>query len=260
MNRDLLRQIVNVIVFIATVVINALANALPLNGQTTGAISDSFIVYFTPAGYVLSIWGLIYLALGAFTVYQALPAQRTNPRLRRIGYLFAFSSIANTAWLFFWHYNQYPLTLVAMLLLLVTLIVLYTRLHIGKQAPSKVERWTINFPFSLYLGWITVATIANVTSLLDYLKWNAWGIAPETWTAVMLAVAVLVAALMLLSRRDTTYLLVLVWAFAGIAIKHAAVPSVTTAAWVAAALVALMAAANLVWKRKLLSIPLFEPE
>lgn len=255
MNRDSLRQITNVIIFIATVVVNGLANALPLNGQTTGGISDSFKVFFVPAGYVFSIWGLIYLALGAFTVYQALPAQRENPRLRRIGYWFAAGSLANGAWIFFWHYNLYPLTLVMMLTLLVALLIIYTRLQIGVKAPSKVERWTVNFPFSLYLGWITVATIANVTSLLDYLKWNAWGVAPELWTVIMLAVAVIVAGLLFATRRDSTYLFVLVWAFAGIAIKHSAVPAVTTAAWVATGLVALMAVANLALKRKL--IPLF---
>lgn len=254
MNRDIARQLITVLVFIATVIVNSLANALPLNGQTTGAISDSFKVFFVPAGYVFSIWGLIYLALGTFTVYQALPAQRTNPRLRRIGYWFIAGSIANIAWIFFWHYNIFPLTLVMMLILLVSLLVVYVRLEIGVKAPSKIERWTINFPFSLYLGWITVATIANVTSLLDYLKWNGWGIAPEIWTVVMLAVAVIVAGLMLLSRRDSTYLLVLVWAFVGIALKHSAVPTVTIAAWVAAALVAAFAVANWLWKRKLVKI------
>lgn len=255
MNRDLVRQSITVIVFLATVVVNALANALPLNGQTTGGISDSFKVFFVPAGYVFSIWGLIYLALGAFTIYQALPAQRENPRLRRIGYWFVAGSLANSAWIFFWHYNIYPLTLVMMLILLVSLLVIYTRLQVGANAPSNIERWTVNFPFSLYLGWITVATIANVTSLLDYLKWNAWGIAPEVWTAIMLVVAVIVAGLMFATRRDSTYLLVLVWAFVGIALKHSAVPTVTTAAWVAAGLVAVMAVANLVLKRKLIALP-----
>lgn len=255
MNRDLVLQIITVIVFIATVVVNSLANALPLNGQTTGAISDSFKVFFVPAGYVFSIWGLIYLALGVFTVYQALPAQRANPRLRKIGYWFVAGSIANTAWIFLWHYNQYPLTLLAMLTLLAALIVIYVRLEIGKTAPSSLERWTVNFPFSLYLGWITVATIANVTALLDYLKWNGWGIAPEVWTAIMLTAAVIIAGLMLLTRRDSTYLLVLVWAFVGIAVKHSATPSVSLAAWVAAGLVAAFAAANWIRNRKAHALP-----
>ncbi len=118
MRKDIIRQWVNLLAFGATFALNGLANALPLNGQSTGEISDRFQVYFVPAGYVFSIWGLIYLGLGAFAVYQALPAQREAPRLRRIGYLFALSCLANIAWLFLWHYEQFPLTLVAMLSLL----------------------------------------------------------------------------------------------------------------------------------------------
>ena len=103
MKKDIVRQVVNLLATVATITINGLANALPLNGQTTGEISDRFDVYFVPAGYVFSIWGLIYLALSAFAVYQALPAQRENPHLRRIGYLFALSCVANSAWIFLWH-------------------------------------------------------------------------------------------------------------------------------------------------------------
>lgn len=95
--KDTLRQIANVFALLATIVVNGLANALPLNGLSTGEISDRFEVYFVPAGYVFSIWGLIYLALVAFAIYQALPAQRENPRLRRVGYLFVLSCAANVA-------------------------------------------------------------------------------------------------------------------------------------------------------------------
>jgi hypothetical protein len=97
MKKDIIRQFVNVLAVVAVLVVNGLANALPLNNQTTGEISDRFQVYFVPAGYVFSIWGLIYLGLLAFAVFQALPAQRDNPRLRRVGYLFAASCVANIA-------------------------------------------------------------------------------------------------------------------------------------------------------------------
>jgi benzodiazapine receptor len=239
-NRDTVRQIVNVIAFIAVVVVNGLATALPLNGQQTGAISDRFAIYFVPAGYVFSIWGLIYLALLGFTIYQALPAQRESPRLRGIGYLFALSCAANIAWLFLWHYNVFVLTLIAMGTLLACLIAIYLRLDIGHTPASTAERWLVNIPFSLYLGWITVATIANVTQVLFYIGWNGFGIGPEIWAVIMLAVAVVVAALMARDRGDIAYLLVLVWAFAGIGVKQAASSLVSTAAWLATALVALM--------------------
>jgi benzodiazapine receptor len=250
MKKDTLRQWVNVLAVVATLVINGLANALPLNGLTTGEISDRFQVYFVPAGYVFSIWGLIYVALVAFAVYQALPSQRDNPRLRRIGYLFALSCVANVAWLFFWHYEVFPLTLVAMLALLLLLIAIYLRLGIGRAQVSTAEKWLVHVPFSIYLGWITVATIANVTSLLDYLNWSGWGISPEAWTVIMLVAAVGIASAVSLTRGDVAYMLVIVWAFAGIAVKHAGTPVVATAAWVTTALAALMLVVGLLFRKR----------
>jgi benzodiazapine receptor len=251
MKKDTLRQAVNLLAVLATIVVNGLANALPLNGQTTGEISDRFQVYFVPAGYVFSIWGLIYLGLIAFAVYQALPTQRDSLRLRRIGYLFALSCAANIAWIFLWHYEVFPLTLVAMLALLLLLIAIYLRLDIGRARVPAAEKWLVHIPFSIYLGWITVATIANVTSLLDYLNWDGWGISPEAWTVIMLVAGLGIASAVSLTRGDVAYMLVIVWAFAGIAVKHAGTPVVATAAWVTTALAALMLVVGLICGRVL---------
>ena len=240
MQRNLIRQIVNVLAVIATIAINGLANALPLNGLTTGEISDRFHVYFVPAGYVFAIWGLIYLGLILFAIYQALPAQRDNPRLGRIGYFFALSCLANIVWLFLWHYEQFPLTLVAMFSLLGLLIAIYLRLGIGRGAVSSGERWLVQVPFSVYLGWVTVATLANVTDVLDYLGWNGWGIRPEVWAVIMLVVGGGITFLVSLTRSDMAFLLVILWAYAGIAIKQAATPLVAYAAWLIAALLLLL--------------------
>jgi hypothetical protein len=240
MNKDLLRQIINVLAVIVTITINILANALPINGQNTGDISDMFQVFFVPAGYVFSIWGLIYIGLLAFAVYQALPAQRENPRLRKIGYWFALSCLANSVWIFMWHYNLFPLSLLVMLVLLAALLVIYLRLDIGRTRVSTVERWCVNIPFSVYLGWITVATVANVTDVLYDLGWNGFGIAPETWAVIMLIIAAGLGVAMAVTRRDVAYLLVLVWAFAGIGVKQAAVPLVATTAWIVTALMIFM--------------------
>jgi len=250
MRKDIARQWTNVLAVVATVFVNALANILPLNGLNTGEISDRFQVYFVPAGYVFSIWGLIYLALAAFAVYQALPAQRDNPRLRHVGYLFALSSVANIAWLFLWHYEVFSLTLFAMLAILLTLIVIYLRLGTGRTKVSAAERWLVQVPFSIYLGWITVATVANVTQLLDYLNWDGWGISPEIWTVIILGAATLIGSLVSLTRGDIAYMLVLVWAFAGIAIKHTATPLVAIGAWVAVGIVALMTVVGPVFHRR----------
>jgi hypothetical protein len=237
MTKDIFRQILVILALVGVIVMNGLANALPLNGLQTGEISDRFAIYFVPAGYVFSIWGLIYLALIGYAVFQALPAQRANPRLQAIGYWFVLSCVANVVWLFLWHYEQFTWTLVAMLALLASLIVIYLRLDIGRSRATTAERWLVEAPFSLYLGWITVATIANVTQLLYYLGWNGWGLPPESWFVLVLVAALVIAGLMAYTRRDFVYLLVLVWAFIGIATKHAAVPLVSLSTWIVTLLI-----------------------
>ena len=237
--KDTLRQISVILTILATITVNGLANALPINGQNTGEISDRFEVYFVPAGYVFSIWGLIYLGLIAFAIFQALPSQRDNPRLRAAGWWVSLGGLANIAWIFLWHYEQFPLTLVAMLVLLATLIVTYLHLEIGRSAVSAAERWAVRLPFSIYLGWITVATVANVTSVLDFLQWDGFGIAPEIWMAIVLAAVLVIAVLMNFTRRDVAYAAVILWALAGISVKHAAVPAVAIPTWITFGLVLL---------------------
>ena len=250
MNKDTVRQVVNVLAVVAVIVVNWLANALPINGQTQAEISDRFDVFFVPAGYAFSIWGLIFLGLIAFAVYQALPAQRENARLRRVGYLFALSCVANITWLFLWHYEVFVLTLVAMLALLLLLIAIYLRLDIGRAQVGGVERWLVDVPFSVYLGWITVATIANVTVVLDYLGWNGWGISPQAWTVIMLFAGLVIATAMSLTRADVAYSLVLIWAYVGIAVKHQDTPVVAITAWVTAALIGLMLVIGVLFKQQ----------
>ncbi|UCF61033.1 MAG: hypothetical protein JSV37_14945 [Anaerolineaceae bacterium] len=255
MNNDKLRQAIVVVMVIATIVVNGLATALPLNGQTTGEISDRFEVFFVPAGYVFTIWGLIYLGLGAYAIFQAIPAQSDNQRLRRIGVPFTIASLANMAWIFLWHYEQFPLTLVAMLTLLISLIVIYLRLDIGRAEVSTAERWSVHVPFSIYLGWITVATIANVTSLLDYINWSGWGINPEVWAVIMLIAGLAIALAMSLTRGDVAYLLVLIWAFVGIAMKHQGAALVAPAAWITSGLVLVVLVVGVFLKSRSLATP-----
>jgi len=229
----------NLLALIVTLVVNGLANALPINGLNTGQISDRFQVYFVPAGYVFSIWGLIYLGLLAFGIYQALPAQRGNARLQRIGYWIVLGCLANAVWILLWHFGFFLWTLVAMFALLITLIVIYLRLGIGRAAVPSVERWVVHTPVSIYLGWITVATVANVTDVLWYLGWGGWGISPQTWAVIMLFVAAGIALLVNWTRADVAYVLVIVWAFVGIAVKQANVEAVARAARALALIVAL---------------------
>jgi hypothetical protein len=232
-------QIISIFFTLLTITVNALANILPINGQGTGEISDRFDVLFVPAGYVFSIWGVIYLGLIAYTIYQALPAQADNQTLNKIAPFYWLSSAANTAWIFLWHYNIFEWTLPAMLLILGSLIVIYTRIKSSTDFNGGEKLWLVTVPFSVYLGWISVATIANVSQLLFYLGWAGWGIAPELWTLIMLLVAAGLGVAMALRFSAVAYGLVLVWAFYGIAYKQADIAQVANTAYVGIGLVML---------------------
>jgi len=250
MNKNTLRQLANAVSVVIALTVNILASTLPLNGQNTGEISDRFLVYFVPAGYVFAIWGIIYIGWIAFAIYQFLPSQKENPRLQKLGYLFALSGIFNAAWLFCWHYNQFGLSVLVMLILLGLLIASYLRLDIGRTSVSSAERWCVDIPFSVYLGWITVATVANVTDYLFSINWSGWGIGAQPWAVIMIAVASVLGLLMALTRRDAAYLLVLVWSFAGIAIKQTTSPMVSTSAWIAAGLALVLVAFSIIQRRR----------
>ena len=249
MSKDNLRQTANILSVVLAITINILASALPLNGQNTGEISDRFQVYFVPAGYVFAIWFIIFVGWIAFAIYQVQPAQKESPRLRRLGYLFALSGLFNAAWLFCWHYNQFGLSVLVMLILLGLLIASYLKLDVGRTSVGNIEKWSVDVPFSIYLGWITVATVANITSYLYFVNWTGFGIAPQIWAVIMLVVACLLGLLMTLSHRDSGYAFVLVWSFAGIAQKQADMALVVDSAWVAAVFVLGLAIYSIIQRR-----------
>lgn len=236
--KDTFRQVAVVLTVVATILINVLANALPINGLNTGQISDRFNVYFVPAGYVFIIWFVIYLGLISFAVFHALPAQRLNARMQTAGWWVSLSGLANIAWIFSWHYEQFSLSLVAMLALLFSLIASYLSLGVNQVGVSKGEKFAAHVPISIYLGWITVATVANATSLLDFLRWDRFGISPEIWMVLILGAVLIISLLMSTTRRDIAYACVILWALAGISVKHAATPAVSTPTWITFFLVA----------------------
>jgi hypothetical protein len=229
------RQTLNIVALVLMLFVNMLVTAFRLNGATTAEISNRFPVYFVPAGYVFSVWGLIYLGLLGFAVYQALPSQRANVAVGRVGYLFIVTCAANIAWLLLWQYEYFAWTLPAMGVLLVALIVISLRL--GRSTRNTADRWLVHIPFSLYLSWIAVATIADATVVLYHAGWSGWGISGAGWAVIMLVVAAALAIAVVTTRRDTAYGLVAVWALAGIAVKQALTPFVAYAAAAMASLV-----------------------
>ena len=244
-NSKFVRQVLVPLATILTIAINLGIDVIRPNGVTTAQISDSFPNFFVPAGYVFAVWGVIYLGLIVYTIYQALNKHLDNPRLQAITPLYLLSCVCNVAWLFSFHFGVFGLAMVLIVGLLLSLIGCYLRLGTGRTLVSNGEFWGARVPISIYLGWVTVATIANATQFLVFLKWDGFGISQTTWADIMIAVAVIVAALMWLRHRDVAYLLVLVWAIAGIGNKQASVPAVSTVAWIATAIVAILAVAAL---------------
>jgi translocator protein len=241
---DILRQFSVIFTTLFALIANGAANAIPLNGRNTGEISDSFNVLFVPAGYVFGIWGIIYIGMLAYMVYHSLPNQRTNPRLRSSGWLFALSSLANGAWIFAWHYGFYLITLIIMIILLISLIMAYLNLKIGSEIYTQREMWLISVPVSTYLGWITVATIANATDVLSYFGWQGGGINPQAWTILLLIVGVLLAAAIAFIRHDIPILIVFIWAFSGISVRWLNMPILNAAGFIAAGFVLIILIAS----------------
>jgi benzodiazapine receptor len=235
-----LLQAANIVAFLTMIVVNTLATTTGLFGRQTGALSDAIPNLFVPAGITFSVWGVLYLLMLLFTVYQArglFTADRAAPEaLGRVGWLFVVSSAANVGWLLLWHAQLVGLSMIPMLALLMTLIAVHLRLGTGRTRPTGTERWFFRVPFSAYLGWITVATVANATAALVTAGWNGFGLAPEVWAVAMVVVAALLTIVMLLTRRDAAYGLVVVWALAGIALKRSADASVASRAVYVAAL------------------------
>jgi translocator protein len=227
------KRIIMIISLVAVLVVNFLANSLPINGVTTGEVSD-FPILFVPAGYVFSIWGLIYVALIAFVIYSLTPKGLADEKIDSIAWWFVASNVFNAAWIFLWHYMQFTLTLIPIFGLLISLMVIYLKLRIGIEKRTLSETLLVTAPFGIYLGWATVAVVANVSQALYNLGWNGAPLTPPIWTVIMLGVASILGVLMVFLRHEIAYPLVLVWAFIGIWVKHSGTPLVATTALVLA--------------------------
>ena len=225
-SRLLFLSILNVLGFLGVVIVNALAVTLPLNNKTTGELSDQYPNLFVPAGLTFSIWGVIYILLAIFVIYGLVVAIRKDSEkssfIENIGILFLISCLANIGWIFAWHYEILALSLVLMLILLGSLITIYLRLRIGKSDSTRTEKYVVHLPFSIYLGWITIATIANVTALLVDINWNTFGLSEPFWAIAVIIVGIAITLSVLFTRKDIFYCLVVDWALLGILLKRLA--------------------------------------
>lgn len=211
----------NLIFFAAMIIVNLLANSIPINGNTTGDVSLKYNNLFTPAPYTFSIWGVIYLFMGFFAIYNAImsPENGNVASMRSdIGPLFIVSCMFNIAWIFTWHYEKLGWSVLCIIGLLLTLIIINIRFMIQPQITLPV-RLSV-YGFNIYVGWICAATIANISVYLTKENWNGFGISPQIWTIIILfAVGAIGLAFVFIGNRFMATLAIL-WAVIGIFVKH----------------------------------------
>lgn len=217
-----IRSVLIIVTYIATVVVNYLSQVLPLNGVTAAEVSDSMPTLFAPAGYTFAIWGVIYFFLGAMVLYRIGAFGNVSSALLKStdDWLIICSGLANIAWIFSWHYDHIFLSVIAIVILLITLGILYTR--IARFRLEGANWWFVKVPVSVYFGWITVATIANISSWLVDIGWNGFGIPRQVWTIVVLVIGALIGIIGTCSKVDFLYGLVFIWSYVGILYKHLA--------------------------------------
>lgn len=204
---------------VATIVMNVLANALPFFGRGTGEVSAFYPTLVTPAGYVFAIWGLIYIGLLSYSAAQFLQPLSADPLPDALAWPLIVSGVANVVWLLLWQSLNIYWSVPVMVVLLGSLIVAYRIARRDRpQRPSAAEQWAVRAPLGLYLGWVSVATIANISAALYAADWNGWGVPAEWWGAIVLVMGAVLAFLGLVREGDGVFAGVFVWAFAGIAV------------------------------------------
>ncbi|MFB2893427.1 tryptophan-rich sensory protein [Aerosakkonemataceae cyanobacterium BLCC-F50] len=239
----LVLSIATLIAIFATLIVNILSNFFPPGGRNIGEIANTILqgVLITPANYAFAIWGLIYLGLIAYSLYQFRPSQRGRSTIQQVNALVILASLAQIFWVYLFTLRFFWLSVVAMLIILLPLIRIYLLLRNGRSQVSRDRRWFAQIPFSIYLGWISVATIVNIASALYISGWDGWGINDTGWTAIMLIIGTVIAAIVAIQRGDIAFTLVYVWAYVAIALRHLANPVIWITALVSAiALVALI--------------------
>jgi uncharacterized membrane protein len=247
----------NIISVVVALTLNFLAVSLPLNNKTTGELSDAYPNYFVPAGFTFSIWGIIYLLLIAFMIYQSYQYFKkdrdTMANIIAIGPWFLISGLANAGWIIAWHYEIIVLSLMIMLVLLYSLLRIYTSLSEGRPHTTG-DNFLIVLPFSVYLGWISVATIANVTTLLVSTAWQGGSISLHYWAIIMIIIAAILGILMVFSKQDIAFAVVIIWALYGILSKQVMIEgidhqSVATAAKYALTMLSIYCILSLIGKK-----------
>jgi translocator protein len=198
-----------------TLLVNALANILPINGLNTGEVSNLYPSLFTPAGITFSIWSILYLLQIGFVIFSWTTK---DERVTKLLPAFILTCLLNAGWILLWHYLHPGLSVLVMLTMLSTLTYIFLKIQ-HASFNTKKEYVLVVLPFTLYFAWICVATIANVSAWLVSISWSGFGIAPEIWTVVMMIVATLLAFYISFRFHSPAFVIVVMWAIGGIYLR-----------------------------------------
>lgn len=240
--------IFNAIAFFIHLSLSVLTQFKLVNQKDVGEISNQYESLFTPAGQTFIIWSIIYVALIAFNIYHLIKAFKedeshpANTDINKLSYLFIINNIATAAWLIVWVNNYITLSVILIIIQLITLIIMHLRLKIHDASRSFTSKLFTQFPLSIYLGWIAIATIANISTWLTAIEWNGWGVSAINWTITMIAIAVLLTISVINRRKNVFFGLVVIWALYGIITKQTIAQDhepIIMVAWAGTAIIAL---------------------
>jgi len=249
--------VLNAVAFLVQLCMTVLIQLKQVSDYTVGEVSEKYPSLFTPAGITFSIWGIIYLSLAVFCLYHiasawAKPANHpANIATERMGEWFILANLAAAFWLLSWVYEEIGLSVTLIFIQLLCLVAIHQRLGMYDTRAGAASRWLTQFPLSIYFGWITIATMANVSSYLNATPWDGWGLDPVDWTTILIGVAVFIAILVMAIRRNVLFGLVIAWGLYGIILKRMEVDSVLyyhilRTAWIGISLLGLVAVVRII--------------
>ena len=216
------------VAILGTLVVNTLSNIFPIDGNTVAGLANGPLagVLITPANYAFVIWGVIYIGLITYAWYQSRPKNRGQLLIKRINCCLILACVAQMAWIYLFTLQLYWLSVIAMATILFALIAAYSELEEGQHHPNHRRKRWVNSPISIYLAWISVATVVNIASAIYASGMQDLGLSGSVWTAIMIIVANGIAALAIVQRRDMPFALVFIWANVAIAQRHQTNPTI----------------------------------
>ena len=242
MKNDKTRQVLTLLFILGMIAMTIIAQVSDLGGKPIDESSNDSYTLLNPAPYAFSIWGLIYLALLGFGIYQALPSQRENPRFRNASSWVIINAIANMMWYpaAYWQTWNNVIANLLILIMLFSLVGINRALQNRQTTVPAAENWLARMPFAIYFGWITVATPVSIASFLVYNGWNGGGVPADIWAVTILIASLVIACIAFWRVTNFAYLIVIAWGFIAIAIAQQSISATVYWASLVGAVIAIV--------------------